>query len=360
MKILHCLYDHPGNPWVGGGAARRLGIIRSHLEKAGHTIDIVSGAFPGCEQLAGDDPRCKFVGSKRGYVASTFSYARSARREVFARATDHDLVIEDFAPWNPLFIRSLKSTPKIIQLQSHLGREILRKYWLAGLPFYYLERNYPKGFAHRISINPQIGCFKRGTTRVIPNGVEASWLETSSPAGSYIGFMGRLDYEIKGIDTLLSAARISGLPVKIAGDGRDRERLKRDIADLQNVEWLGWVGEAKALNFFRNAKFMAAPSRSEGQNMVVMDAAALGKCSVVSDIDGLRYVTAAGFGLAFPVNSAESLASCMKTLWENDEKRSQLGGAARKYAGAFTWPVLARQFAEYCRQVVDGHRTGSR
>ncbi len=356
MKILHCLYDHVKNPWVGGGGARRLSIIRHHLEDAGHTVDVVTGAFPGCEELSDDDARCKFVGSTSGYFASTFSYARAARKEVLRRAADYDLVIEDFAPWNPLFIRSLKSVPKIIQLQSHLGREILHKYFVVGLPFYFLERNYPKAFAHRISISPQIGVFKSGTTRVIPNGIDASLLGVESPVGDYIGFMGRLDYHIKGIDTLLAAARISQLPLKIAGDGPDREKLVREIRGRANVQWCGWLeGEAK-IDFLKNAKFIVAPSRSEGQNMVVIEAAALSKCCVVSAIEGLRYVVDGGFGLAFPVGSANDLASRMQTLWENDDARTRLEHSARNYVRDLTWPKLAGEFADFCEQVVAEHR----
>jgi glycogen(starch) synthase len=356
MKILHCLYDHAKNPWVGGGGARRLGIIRQHLEDAGHTVDVVTGAFPGCDKLTGDDARCKFVGSASGYFASTFSYARAARKEVLQLAKNYDLVIEDFAPWNPLFIRSLKSVPKIIQLQSHLGREILRKYFIAGLPFYYLERNYPQKFAHRISISPQIGAYDSGTTKVIPNGIDALLLDVESPGGSYVGFMGRLDFNIKGIDTLLAAARISKLPIKIAGNGPDKEKLLREMEGLANVEWCGWLeGDAK-LNFLKNAKFIVAPSRSEGQNMVVIESAALSKCCVVSAIDGLRYVVDGGFGLAFPAGSANDLASQMKTLWENDDARTRLEKSAREYVRNLTWPRLAGEFADFCEQVIAEHR----
>ncbi len=357
MKILHCLYDHVKNPWVGGGGARRLNIIRRHLEESGHTVDVVTGSFPGCEALTGDDARCRFVGSARGYFASTFSYARAARREVFERATNYDLVIEDFAPWNPLFIQSLTAAPKILQLQSHLGREILRKYWVAGLPFYFIERNYPKKFAHRISISPQIGDYPSGTTRVIPNGIDASWLDMESPVGRYVGFMGRLDFNIKGIDTLLAAARISNLPVKIAGDGPDRARLLREIEGLPRVEWSGWLDGPAKIEFLKNAKFIVAPSRSEGQNMVVIEAAALSKSCIVSAIDGLRYVVDGGFGLAFPAGSGNDLASRMKTLWENDDERIRLEVAAREHVRHLTWPDLAGEFADYCEHVVAEHRS---
>jgi hypothetical protein len=74
MRILHFIYDHIKNPWVGGGGAvRALEIYRRLAEK--HMITIICGKYPGAEDYTEKNLTIHFVGTnKNNYVISTLLY----------------------------------------------------------------------------------------------------------------------------------------------------------------------------------------------------------------------------------------------------------------------------------------------
>jgi len=83
MKILHLIYDHINNPWVGGGGAVRVYEIYKRLADR-HYITIVCGKYPEAKDYEEGNLRFHFVGtSKNNYVLSTFSYAVKAAQFLF-------------------------------------------------------------------------------------------------------------------------------------------------------------------------------------------------------------------------------------------------------------------------------------
>ncbi|NTU41942.1 MAG: glycosyltransferase family 1 protein, partial [Nitrospirales bacterium] len=46
MRIVHCIYDHIRNPWVGGGGAVRMFEIYRRLSQR-HRITVICGKYPG-------------------------------------------------------------------------------------------------------------------------------------------------------------------------------------------------------------------------------------------------------------------------------------------------------------------------
>jgi glycosyltransferase involved in cell wall biosynthesis len=75
--------------------------------------------------------------------------------------------------------------------------------------------------------------------------------------GDYIGYAGRLSFE-KGVDTLAEAARTCGLPVKIAGDGPEMEKLR--AAAPPNVEFLGKLDRYKLGESYRRSRIIGSQS----------------------------------------------------------------------------------------------------
>ena len=54
IRILHLIYDHINNPWVGGGGAVRVYEIYRRLADK-HDIEVVSGKYPGAENYTEDN-----------------------------------------------------------------------------------------------------------------------------------------------------------------------------------------------------------------------------------------------------------------------------------------------------------------
>jgi glycosyltransferase involved in cell wall biosynthesis len=352
MRLLHFIYDHPDNPWVGGGGARRTVLISRRLAERGHEICLVCGRYPGAQDYAGANLSIRFVGSGRGYVASTFSYAHAARRIARGEALGYDLLLEDFAPWNPVFTYRVRARPAVVQVQNYFGRHVLRRYPVVGVWFYGLERYYPRRFKHAIVINQALNDALGLRGEVISMGVDEELLALPVQTGEYIAFLGRLDIYQKGLDLLLRAARQTGLPVCLAGDGPGRTRLQADSMSLANVRWVGPVEGKAKVDFLRGARFVVVPSRFEGQNLVVLEAAALGKAVVVSDIAELAYAPRQGFGLPFKAGDGRDLAEKLAQLWHGHARRHSLEEYARPYVRDLTWPRIVDQFERYGERVI--------
>jgi glycosyltransferase involved in cell wall biosynthesis len=352
MRILHFIYDHPANIWVGGGGARRAELIGCGLAERGHFVRLVCGRYPGARDYARGNLSVTFIGSSRGYVLSTLTYALAGWRLARREARAYDLLIEDFAPWNPLFTYRIGERPAMVQVQNRLGRQILRRYPLIGLLFYAIEHHYPQRFAHAVVINQALNDSLGLNGEVISMGIDEELLGMPAVEGDYVAFLGRLDFYQKGLDLLLRAARLTRLPLRIAGDGPGRRRLQGLLPSVPSVIWVGHLeGQAK-IEFLRQARFVVVPSRFEGQNLVVLEAAALGKALLVSDVPELAYAVRQGFAVSFRAGVWQELADRLQELWNRAALRQSLAQRARPSVKDLTWSRITDQFERCCLRIV--------
>ncbi len=349
MKILHLIYDHVDNPWVGGGGAVRAFEIYRRLAKKGHEITVVSGAFPNCRDGNVEGIEFKFLGTPRNYYLSVFSYALSAASFLKENFSDYDVIVEDFAPWNPVCSYRFQDRKAVfLQLHHKEGMEILKRYLILGLPFYILEKTYPRKFHRVISVSEATARkFKLRNAYIIPNGIN---LPKSSQVfkGDYILYLGRIDFHNKGLDLLLEAVRNLDVKLYIAGRGKDSKLLQKKIHGdtllSKRVKYLGFVSEEEKSRLIENCRFLVLPSRYEGQGIVVLEAAARGKPVLVSNIEELDYVVKNGFGVSFEKTNPADLREKIKFLWEREDLLKELSRKASEYAKNFTWDRIADKY----------------
>jgi len=348
VKILHLIYDHINNPWVGGGGAVRCHELNRRLAEKGHNITIISGRYPNAKDYWEENLRFKFLGTDKSYKLSVFSYAFESIRYLKNHAKEYDIVVEDFAPWNPVF-SFLFHKKTVLQLHHREESQILKRYGLFGLPFYLVEKFYPHIYKNIICVSEiSLNKFKlKG--KIIPNGVDEKLIEKDINIGNYIGFIGRIDIFNKGLDLLLEAFKDVKFPLKIAGKGKDELKLDNLLTTLglnDKIETLGFLTDQEKINFIKNSRFIVMPSRFEGQGIVALEAATIGKPLIVSDIPELSYVVENGFGLSFKSENPEDLKNKITTLWENEEMILQMGKKALEYAKNLTWDKLALDYEE--------------
>lgn len=149
----------------------------------------------------------------------------------------------------------------------------------------------------------------------------------------YFLFLGALRY-YKGLDFLIEAARITGLPVVIAGRGELSPSAMSNLPG--NVHLAGPVSDAEKSWLLANAGAFAFPShlRSEAFGVALVEAAFAAKPMISCEIGtGTSYVNLDGVtGLvAKPANSA-SFAEVMQKLWNDEEMAQRFGQAARERA----------------------------
>jgi glycosyltransferase involved in cell wall biosynthesis len=354
MKILHFIYDHIKNPWVGGGGAVRVYKIYKRLSEKGHKITVISGNFPKAEDYkVNENFEYRFIGSDKNYILSTFSYAFKAYKFLKENFKKYDVIIEDFAPWNPIFAYKLQDIkPVILKLQVFLGSYILKKYNILGIPFFLLEKEYPRKFKNIITVSESLNEKFGLKGKVISNGVD--FIDEELKIGQYVLFLGRLDINQKGLDLIIEAfRRLENIKLVVAGDGKDKDTFLRMIQNISNIEYIGRVAGKAKLDLIKNAKFLIMPSRFEGQGIVALESASMGKPVIVSDIPELKYVVENGFGISFKNEDIEGFKEKIDYLWNNEDLILKMGKKGIEYAKKFTWDKIASEFEDYLLRVLN-------
>uniref|UniRef100_UPI00260B984E glycosyltransferase family 4 protein n=1 Tax=Sulfurihydrogenibium sp. TaxID=2053621 RepID=UPI00260B984E len=153
-----------------------------------------------------------------------------------------------------------------------------------------------------------------------------------------------------GLDLLINAD--IKYPVVIAGKGKDEDKLKNLKS---NYKFIGFADEKTKLDLIKNAKFLVMPSRFEGQGIVALESASMGKPVIVSDIPELRYVVENGFGISFKNEDIEDFKEKIDYLWNNEGLILKMGKKGIEYAKQFTWDKIASEFEDYLLRVLSYH-----
>jgi glycosyltransferase involved in cell wall biosynthesis len=145
-------------------------------------------------------------------------------------------------------------------------------------------------------------------------------------------FAGRLTRE-KGVGPLLDAwARLPGnIPLKVAGDGPEADRVRAAAARHPNIQWLGWRPQEEVLELVSRAACVVLPSLwYECFNRVILEAFALGTPIVASDMGSMRAIIEHGrTGLLFRPDDPEDLAARVAELMADPFLRHKIRRAAR-------------------------------
>jgi glycosyltransferase involved in cell wall biosynthesis len=186
-----------------------------------------------------------------------------------------------------------------------------------------------------------IGVSHESIRLVAGSGVDTDLLKPlPEPEGPItIGIAARM-LDDKGIRPLVEAQAMlhaKGLNTRLllAGDYDPTNRTAIPIADLEafarqpGVEWLGHVDDIAG--FWARCHIAALPSRREGLPKALLEAAALGRPLIATDVPGCRDVAIDGeTGLLVPVDDADALANAIETLVRDPALRVTMGQAGRR------------------------------
>ncbi|MBN1222368.1 MAG: glycosyltransferase family 4 protein [Candidatus Aminicenantes bacterium] len=178
---------------------------------------------------------------------------------------------------------------------------------------------------------------------VVKNGLDFSLYESEArkdPDGMLmdrdasnpiVGTIARLHRQ-KGISYLLKAAAIirndfPDLKVRIVGGGPLRSRLERLARSLGLYETVFFLGERKDVpSLLSRFDVFVLPSLWEGLPYSVLEAAALGKPVVATDVDGVReLIRHDETGLLVPPGKTGAMADAVKRLLDDRQYALQLG-----------------------------------
>ncbi len=183
--------------------------------------------------------------------------------------------------------------------------------------------------------------------------------ELEIPEGNFVvGTTGRLTH-IKGHRYLIEAAGkiISSRPdttFVFLGDGELLDELKNmaSISGIEeNIKFLGWRQDvAEVMSIF---DVFVLPSLNEGMGRVLVEAMALGKPILASDIGGIPDLVADGEnGYLVPVGDVEALTARIREFLDDPWKREEMGNAGKRYAANFSADAMVEKIDRLYRELL--------
>lgn len=368
MKILHLDYDDFNNGYAGGGQAVVTYEIYKRLKRR-HTITVLTGNFPGAKNEIIDGIEYRRIGlSTWGSTMSLLSYWILTHVYVLFLSKDFDLVVEFFTPpFSVSFISFFTKKPILAWPTFLNAKNMADKY---HIPFDAVERcgliKYKYFVVPTMSmlvdlkkINPH------AYYEIIPYGCSKKLFTFKSREKKYVLFVGRIDLYNKGIDLLLSAwATIikKGLRYKlvIIGNGKteDENRMNEMIKSLKigsYVQWKGRLFGSERNKIMAESMFIVCPSRFETFCIAALEAMAVGKALICSDIKGFSWIPD-GVAEKFQNTNTASLTKAMIRLLTDNSRRATLSKKSRPFAMNFEWDTITSEYERLFKKIV-GPRT---
>jgi glycosyltransferase involved in cell wall biosynthesis len=327
MKFGFFVFPHLGGTYsvfrnLRQGLAAQ-GVELCWLSASGAAHAAARDAFFGAERAAG-----RLVGRP----GDTPAAQARALREVFL-AEDFDGVVVN-----------VLADPVETNLVRYLPPELLRVMIVHNItPGTYAAAAAIRDHVHAtVAISPRIRDDLIGTygftaarLQLIPHGVArlaTPRVRRAAGAPLRVLFLGRIDEQAKGVSWLPAIYRGLSVPVAltIAGDGADLPKLRRQLAGLEHVTFLGGVAPEAARRLFAAHDVFLMPSRFEGFPMALAEAMSAGCVPVASRIAGVTdaIVTHGRDGLLFPVGRPRAAAAAIDGLDRDPTRLRAMSRAA--------------------------------
>jgi glycosyltransferase involved in cell wall biosynthesis len=174
--------------------------------------------------------------------------------------------------------------------------------------------------------------------------------------------LGRMTY-YKGFDVLIDA--VSSLPadtvVLVGGGGELLEGYRRRVVAeglSDRIEFVGRIPDEDVPGYFAAANVFCLSSivRAEAYGVVLLEAMAMGKPIVTTDISGsgVPWVNQHGVtGLNVPVRNSDELAAALSRILEDAELSARFGSAGRqRFLSCFTSASMVDRTLELYRNLL--------
>jgi phosphatidylinositol alpha-mannosyltransferase len=207
-----------------------------------------------------------------------------------------------------------------------------------------------------------------GDYTIIPNGVdlehfspEVAPIEKFKDGKLNILFVGRQEKR-KGVNYLLGAYKkvrkeIGNCRLILVGPStrwsRSYEKqVKR--RGRKDIIFVGYVSQAELPRYYQTADIVCSPATGrESFGLILLEAMAMGKPIVASNIDGYASVATHGVeALMVPPKNKRMLAQALITLASDAKMRQEMGNRGKLKAANYGWNRIAQQVMEYYQTVL--------
>jgi len=144
---------------------------------------------------------------------------------------------------------------------------------------------------------------------------------------------------------------MTGGKLVIVGDGPELDKL-RALAG-PDVEFTGWVNEARKRTELSHAWLLIHPAHHEGWGTVVMEAAAASVPTIAFDVAGVRDSVLDGIS-GYLAEDEDDFVEQWISLASNADRRTEMSIAANARAASFTWDRAVDSFESVLERSVQG------
>ncbi|HTE22066.1 MAG TPA: glycosyltransferase family 4 protein [Candidatus Limnocylindria bacterium] len=352
----------PYNICLGGGVQESVIAAQQELQKRGHEVYIIT---PLSREARENPPAGTILVGAGTDVRSPFS--TTAQISASINPDELERIVDEYQfdilhfhePWVPVLSRQLLGKSKSVNIATFHARMpdgVMTKTIERVITPY--TKSILKTFDALTAVSDAAAQYVQSLTsepiEIIPNGID---LKKYRPKRSRsvrgkrtILYIGRLERR-KGLNLLLDAFAWLNDPecrLILAGSGPDRDKLEAQAASrgLTNVEFLGYVSEAKKIRLLREASVFCSPAvYGESFGIVLLEAMASGVPIVAGDNPGYASVMQ-GRGLISLVNpeDTDQFARRLALLLYDDELASLWRKWALNYVKQFDYPLVVDKY----------------
>jgi phosphatidylinositol alpha-mannosyltransferase len=357
-----------------GGVCIHISCLEQQFTRLGHDVKVIA---PASRAISGFGDRFIPIGRPRpiptsGSIARlTLSLRLSSRIKEVLEREKFDIIHlhEPLMPMLCTTVLRLSQTATVGTFHATNGRPGYN----LGRPFskFFLKRWFRK-LHGKIAVSQSAREFAHGHFpgyyNIIPNGVdlehfspEVAPIEEFNDGKLNILFVGRMEKR-KGLNYLLDAfARVkeevpNARLIAVGPGTRLRRKYKKKVArsGLKDVVFVGYASYEELPRYYQTADIFCAPATgSESFGIVLLEAMAMTKPIVASDIEGYADVISDGVdGVLVPPRDSQGLAQALGSLLNDEPRRREMGAQGRAKARKLGWDSIARQLLDYYQRVL--------
>ncbi len=170
-----------------------------------------------------------------------------------------------------------------------------------------------------------------------------------------IGNVGALDHSHKGQSTIIEVAHRAAHSrpdwhFLLCGDGKDEQRFRDEIGDLENIELVGWVDNVG--DWLASFDVFLFPSLHEALGSVLLDVLQCGLPIVASNVGGIPGIVADGVnGLLVEPEAADAVYRALERLLDDAELRAAMASRNAELARRYTPAAMTEAYRAIYRSV---------
>ena len=180
-------------------------------------------------------------------------------------------------------------------------------------------------------------------------------IRAQRPGKVLIGNVGALDHSHKGQSTIIEVAHRAARErpdwhFLLCGDGRDEQRFRDEIGELQNIELVGWVDNVG--DYLASFDVFLFPSLHEALGSVLLDVLQFGLPIVASNVGGIPGIVADGVnGLLIEPEDAGALHAALERLLDDADLRAAMASSNTELARRYTPAAMVGAYDEIYRSI---------